>query len=147
MRCVATYTHCACVILLILAIAIPNLRTTHLTSNEAAVIREVLTIHQAQVQYLSLFGTDATNLSKLGPPGAGIGDGPQAANLIPASLASGEKNGYLFTLSQSPTGFSVHASPKSYGGAGRRTFYLDQNGVVRQNWGPEPATEQSPEVQ
>src|SRR5215470_9806016 len=103
------------VILLIITIAIPNVSSTHRTGNETVVIREVLTIQQAQVQYLSLFGNYAANLSQLGPAAAGIAEGPQAANLIPASLASGEKNGYLFTLAQTPTGFVVNAKPKSYG--------------------------------
>jgi type IV pilus assembly protein PilA len=133
------------VILLMSTIAIP-IACPAPGRNETVVIREVLTIHQAQVQYLSLFGAYATNLSQLGPPGVGVTQGPQAANLIKASLASGEKNGYVFTLSKTPTGFIVGAKPKSFGAAGRRTFYMDQNGVVRQNWGPEPATNQSPEV-
>ena len=133
------------IILIILCVAIPNIDSTRRTSNETVVMREVQSIHQAQVQYLSLFGAYAENLSQLGPPGPGVAQGPHAANLIPASLASGEKNGYVFLLTRTPDGFTVNANPKA-GGAGKRLFYLDQNGVLRQNWGPEPATDQSPEV-
>jgi hypothetical protein len=36
--------------------------------------------------------------------------------------------------------------PKVYNSTGRRTFYSDQTLVIRENWGPEPATAQSPEI-
>ena len=131
------------IIALILAIAVPNYISTHSTAIETVVLREVQTIHQAQVQYLSEFGEYASALSQLGPPENGVA-GPQAAKLIPASLASGEKNGYLFAVVKTPGGFSVNANPKVYGKNGRRTFYIDEEGVVHQNWGPAPAA--SPEL-
>ncbi len=109
-------------------------------------IREVQAIHQAQVQYLSQFGEFAATLAELGPPTNGVA-GPHAAKLIPASLASGEKNGYLFTMVKAGGGFTVNANPKEFGRTGRRTFYIDQDGVVHQNWGSEPATANSPEIQ
>jgi type IV pilus assembly protein PilA len=134
------------IIAMVLAVAIPNIKSALRNSNETVVMREVQTIHQAQVQYFSLFGAYAATLSELGPPGHGVAQGPKAANLIPASLASGEKNGYTFTLAQTPTGYAVHANPKVYGGKDTRTFYLDENGVLHQNQGSEPATDESPEV-
>lgn len=80
------------IILIILAVAIPSVQSARLNAAETAVMREVQTIHQAQMQYLSQFGRYATNLGELGPPSQGDA-GPQAASLIPRSLASGEKNG------------------------------------------------------
>ncbi len=134
------------IILIILAIAVPNVERTRLQAAETVVVREVQTIGQAQTQYLSQYGRYATTLIELGPPGAGGQEGPQAAYLIPASLASGEKNGYLFTMRATAAGYTIHADPKAFGGTGRRTFYLDQNGIVHQNLGQEPATESSPEI-
>ena len=131
-------------ILVILTVAIPAIKAAHLGAIEAMVVREVQTVGQAQLQYSSMFGKYATTLAELGPPATGMA-GPAAAELIPASLASGEKNGYLYTLALTPVGFTVNANPKVFGSNGRRTFYLDQNGVVHQNWGPDPATAQSPE--
>jgi prepilin-type N-terminal cleavage/methylation domain-containing protein len=132
------------IISLFLAIAIPMLKTAQMNASETVVIREVQTIHQAQVQYLSQFGEYASSLAQLGPPTNGV-SGPHAAKLIPASLASGEKNGYLFTMMKTPSGFAVNAVPKAFGGNGRRTFYIDEDGVVHQNWSAEPATVNSPE--
>jgi type IV pilus assembly protein PilA len=119
--------------------------TAHTSASETVVIREVQTIHQAQVQYLSQFGEYATSLSQLGPPANGV-TGPHAAKLIPASLAYGEKNGYVFTVTRTNTGFAANANPKAFGRNGRRTFYIDEDGVVHQNWGAEPATANSPEA-
>ena len=134
------------IIAAILAIAIPTLITTFTNTSETVVMREMQTIHQAQLQYLSQFGEYAASLEELGPPAKGVVAGPRAAKLIPASLASGEKNGYVFTLAKAPSGFTAHANPKVFGRDGRRTFYIDQDGVVHQNWGAEPATAESPEV-
>jgi prepilin-type N-terminal cleavage/methylation domain-containing protein len=132
-------------IVVVLTVAIPNLLKAKLSATETMVLREVQTIGQAEIQYASLFGKYAATLAELGPPATGIA-GPQAAELIPGKLASGEKNGYLYTLTLTSTGFAVSASPKEFGNTGRRTFYLDQSGVVHQNWGREPATANSPEL-
>ena len=133
------------IIFVLLAIAIPNAMNVRRNTLEAIVMREIQTIHQAQVQYMSQFGKYAGGLEELGPPKSGS-EGPRAANLIPASLASGEKDGYLFTLKETPEGYVINANPKVFGSTGRRTFYLDQNGVIHHNWGPEPATTNSPEI-
>ncbi|HYL74222.1 MAG TPA: DUF2950 family protein [Bryobacteraceae bacterium] len=132
-------------IVVVLTVAIPNLLKAKLGAAETMVVREVQTIGQAEMQYASLFGKYAATLAELGPPAAGTA-GPQAAELIPGKLASGEKNGYLYTLTLTPLGFAVNANPKEFGNTGRRTFYMDQNGVVHQNWGREAATANSPEL-
>jgi hypothetical protein len=35
---------------------------------------------------------------------------------------------------------------RSFGRNGRRSFYVDEDGVVHQNWGAEPAGVSSPEA-
>ena len=133
------------IILVILTVAIPLVKEARLNAVETIVVREVQTIGQAQMQYQSQFGKYAATLAELGPPVNGAG-GPQAANLIPASLASGEKDGYLFAVAVTSLGYSANANPKVFGGTGRRTFYIDQDGIVHQNWGAEPATSSSEEI-
>ena len=122
------------VIMVILGIAIPIGQRARLNAVETVVVREVQTIGQAQTQYLSQFGKYADTLAVLGPA-LDRQEGVNAAHLIPASLASGEKDGYIFTLKTTPDGYVVRAIPKVFGSTGRRTFYLDQDGVVHQNWG------------
>ena len=133
------------IILIILAIAVPKLGSARQNATETVVIREVKTIHEGQTQYMSQFGKYATTLAELGPPASG-GPGPQASDLIPASLASGEKDGYTFVMTATPSGYTVNANPKVYNSTGRRTFFSDQNMTIHQNWSQEPATINSPEV-
>jgi type IV pilus assembly protein PilA len=133
------------IIAVLLSIAIPILKTALIGASETVVIREVQTIHQAQVQYYSQFGEYAGTLTQLGPPTSGT-PSPAAAKLIPANLAGGEKNGYVFTITKTPAGFTAIANPKVFGKDGRRTFYIDEDGIVHQNWGPEPARADSPEL-
>ena len=109
------------------------------------VIREIQTIHHAQAQYMSQFGRYATTLKELGPATSGA-VGPQAADLIPYRLASGEENGYMFALTTTPQGYTINANPKVYPGSGRRTFFSDQSNVIHQNWSAEPANASSPEL-
>jgi len=133
------------IITILLAVALPHLMSAHANAAETVVIREIQTIQQAQIQYLSQFGKYASSLVELGPPASGAA-GPAAANLIPASLASGEKDGYVFTLISTTGGFAIYANPKVFGSTGRRTFYSDENGAVHQNWSQEPATANSAEI-
>jgi type IV pilus assembly protein PilA len=133
------------IVLIILSIAIPNILGARLNASEVMVIREIQTIHQAETQYFSQFGEYAATLAKLGPPAEqGGAGGAEAANLLPAALARGEKNGYRFEVTATQGGFMATATPVAFGKTGRRTFYIDQDGVVHQNWGPEAATAASP---
>ena len=135
------------IILIILSIALPQMSKSRMHAQEMAAIAEVGTIQKAQVQYYSQFGQYATTLTQLGPPtSSGAAEGPQAAGLIPASLANGSGSGFTFTLTATPTGYALTAIPKAFGSTGRRTFYSDQTGIIRENWGQDPATQQSAEL-
>ncbi len=135
------------IILIILSIALPQMSKSRMHAQEMAAIEELHTINQAQIQYQSEFGQFATTLNQLGPPtSAGAQEGPQAAGLIPANLAAGSASGYNFTVTQNAQGYAVVAVPKAFGSTGRRTFYSDPTGIVRENWGQDPATVSSPEL-
>src|SRR3954469_19100680 len=78
------------IILIILSIALPQMSKSRMHAQEMAAIAQVGTIQKAEVQYYSQFGQYATALSQLGPPASsGAAEGPQAAGLIPGSLANG----------------------------------------------------------
>jgi len=133
------------IILIIAAIAVPKLDKARMHTQEMAAITQIRTIQTAQTQYYSQFGTYAKTLAELGPPSSGTA-GPTAADLIPGDLSRGEKTGYRFVVQPSATGYTVNADPVSFNGSGRRTFFSDQTGVIRENWGQEPADENSPEI-
>ena len=135
------------IILIILSIALPQMSKSRMHAQEMAAIAQIGTIQKAQVQYYSQFGQYATALTQLGPPtSSGAAEGPQAAGLIPASLANGSSSGYNYTITQTPTGYAIVAVPKAFNSTGRRTFYSDQTGIIRENWGQDPATSQSAEL-
>lgn len=135
------------IIMIILTFAIPKYRASQMNAKETGAVLALKTIYTVQVQYESQFGQFATSLAQLGPPASSNGtEGPQAAGLISGNLASGSTGGYNYTITQTPTGYAVSAVPQVFGSTGRRTFYSDQTGVIRENWGREPATTNSPEV-
>ena len=119
------------------AIAIPALRSGHLavSAPEAKAVREMQLVVRAQKQYRAKFGKYAATLDQLGPG---------AAALIPASLVSPEKEGYQFAMVSTRFGYALLASPRIYVLDGRRTFYVNQDGVVHQNLGERPASADSP---
>ena len=133
------------IILVILAIAVPKMNKQMQGAREMAVIREIGSIHQAETQYYSQFGKYAGSLTQLGPPVSGA-DSPEGANLLPKVLADGKKNGFVYALTATQSGYAVTAVPESFGNSGSRTFYSDQTLVIRNNWGQEPATAASPEI-
>jgi type IV pilus assembly protein PilA len=133
------------IILVIAAIAVPQMNKQLMSAHEMAAIRQVTTIHQAETQYYSQFGRYAVSLAEMGPPASGA-PGPSAAELIPKVLADGKNSGYIFTVTGTPTGYAVTAVPEAFNSSGRRTFYSDATLVIRNNWGQEVATATSPEI-
>ena len=133
------------IILIIATIALPKLNRAKMYAHETAAIKTLQTIHTAQTQYQSQFGKFAASLTELGPPQSGQ-PGPQAADLIDNNLASGEKSGYKYIVVGNQAGYTISAVPVAYNSTGSRCFYSDATMQIRQNYGPEPATAQSPEL-
>jgi type IV pilus assembly protein PilA len=131
------------IILVIAAIAVPQMGKQLMAAHESATITEIKSIHQAEVQYYSQFGQYATSLAQLGPPASGAA-GPAAAEILPKNLSDGRASGYLFTVTGTPTGYAINANPEQFGSSGSRTFYSDQTLVIRNNYTQEPATVNSP---
>lgn len=133
------------IILILITIAVPKFTHAQMYTRETAAIQAIKAIHTAEVQFQSQYSRYAASLTELGPPASGAPN-PSAADLIGNDLANGEKQGYKFTVAASPGGYIVNAVPVSYGNSGSRSFYSDQTMVVRENYGPEPATAQSKEL-
>jgi type IV pilus assembly protein PilA len=133
------------IILIIATIALPKLNRARMYAEETAAITHIRTLHTAQAQYNSTFGRFAQSLTELGPNTSGSPNAA-ASDLIPGDLATGEKGGYKFVLSGTPTGYSITAIPRVFNSTGSRTFYSDQSLVMRENYGQEPATANSREV-
>ena len=104
-------------------------------ANEIGAMQEIKAVDTAEVMNYSQYGKYASSLQELAQAG-----------MIPASSAQDTKGGYRFTLSSSSSGYEIHADPVEFGKTGRRSFYSDQSAVIHQNWGPEPATANSPQL-
>src|SRR5262249_8659973 len=125
------------IILIIAAIAIPNLLRSRMAANEASAVGSLRTINTACVTYSTTYGIGFPSaLSKLGTSGA-VGSG--AAQLIDNVLSGGTKSGYTFVYTAGtatggviPT-YTVAAAPQVAGQTGQRYFFTDQSGVIRFN--------------
>jgi len=117
-------------ILIIAAIAIPNLLRARMAANESSAVSAIRTINTAEVAYAaSHSGTGFTcSLSDLA-----------ADELIDGTLASGHKFGYSFEIGEcqaaetggANTKYSVTAHPLTPNQTGVRAFCSDESAVLR----------------
>ncbi len=124
------------IILIIAAIAIPNLLRSRIAANEASAVGSIRTINTSEVTYASTYpNVGFANLDALG----GAGGSATGAGLVDAVLASGVKSGYVFTVATSgatgsgpSTMYTVNGDPQN-SQTGQRHFFSDQSGVIRFN--------------
>jgi type IV pilus assembly protein PilA len=140
------------IILIIAAIAIPNLLRSRMAANEASAVGSIRTLNTSALGYSSTYpaaGYPAT-LAALG------GATPCTALstngcLIDAILAGGTKSGYTFKWTSDgatpSVGYSVTATPVSVGSSGQRMFFSDSTGVIRYAASGTGATVASPALQ
>src|ERR1700723_3700448 len=83
------------IILIIAAIAIPNLLRAKIAANEASAVGSLRTINTCAVEYSTTYGGYPQTLLSLGGP-AGGSAAASSAELLDAVLASGTKSGYSF---------------------------------------------------
>jgi prepilin-type N-terminal cleavage/methylation domain-containing protein len=125
------------IILIIAAIAIPNLLRSRIAANEASAVGSIRTINTAETTYNTTYigytstmgnlaGTSCTSPTSTG---ACLIDNTLAGATSAASL----KSGYFFTLgTSSAVGYTVNGTPggSSYG---IKQFYSDGTGVIHYN--------------
>jgi type IV pilus assembly protein PilA len=127
------------IILIIAAIAIPNLIKARISANEASAVSSMRTYTSANVAYSTLcplIGFPAT-LADLGPGGGACAGG---ANIVDPILGSAApvKAGYGFTytpvaVSGTNTNYTMNGTPIIVGATGQRNFFCDETGLIRYN--------------
>jgi type IV pilus assembly protein PilA len=140
------------IILIIAAIAIPNLMRARMSANEASAVGSIRTINTSEVQYNSTYGIGfAAQLSNLGATGSGCNASSTTACLIDSSLSLGTKSGYTFKAvadsANNNQTYTANANPLAIGQTGQRAFFSDQSGVIRYNTAGTPADSTSPALQ
>ena len=139
------------IILIIAAIAIPNLLRSRIAANQASAVGSLRTLNTAEVTYSVTYNTGYTpTLGDLGPPAAGSTPVATAAGLVDSVLAgsaagtatatTSSKSGYTFVYTAGATDttgrvntYSITATPVTVGTTGTNFYYTDMSGVIRQN--------------
>ncbi len=112
------------IILIIAAIAIPNLLKSRIAANESSAVASVRTLATAEITYFT-GNNKYGSLANLGPSGAGLVDG---------QLANGVKSGYNFTIpTQTTTAFDIQGAPSAPGTTGVNYFCSMADAVVRKS--------------
>jgi len=140
------------IILIIAAIAIPNLLRARMQANEASAVSSIHAINTAEISYTTLFPTIgySASLTALGDGGTSPCPGTSTASCyIDANLASGTKSGYLFVYKQDTTmtpslGYTVTADPLSRNVTGQRSFFSSDANVTRYNPSAAASSSDSP---
>jgi type II secretory pathway pseudopilin PulG len=138
-------------VLVVAAIAIPNLLRARIAANEASAVANIRTVNVAQIMYMSSYPEKgfARDLATLGPDPSGARTPSAAyAGLIDATLANASctagnwcsKSGFQFTLTavcekQPCVDFVVVGTPVS-SNSGTRSFCSTSDAVVRFKLGP-----------
>ena len=125
------------IILIIAALAIPNLLRARIAANESSAVASVRTTISAELIYNAAYPTlGYTILGNLGGPAVCV-PGPATACIIDSQLTTGNKSGYQFSAAGSnPVGganstFLVDAWPQSASVTGVRAFCAMEDNVVR----------------
>ena len=135
------------IILIIAAIAIPNLLRSRIAANEASAVGSLRTLNTSEITYNTTYpsvGFTCT-LGNLGPPASGASASSTAAGLIDSNLAGGNKSGFTFTFGTCNTANSItidyqtKADPQTPGTTGNRAFCSDVSGVIRYDLTPSGA--------
>src|SRR5271157_3186851 len=126
------------IILIIAAIAIPNLLRSKMAANEASAVGSLRTLNTACVTYSTTYGGFPGSLAAMGGEGSGSSPTSTASQLIDNVLQAGVKSGYNFTFSAGTADsagnidyYIINANPVTPGTTGLRYFFTDQTGVIR----------------
>jgi prepilin-type N-terminal cleavage/methylation domain-containing protein len=138
------------IILIIAAIAIPNLLRSRIAANQASAVGSLRTLNTAEITYASTYNVGySVDLPSLGPSATGT-PSSTGAGVIDSVLATGVKSGYSFIYSSGPTDsagkinlYTLTATPISTS-TGTNYYFTDQSGVIRQNSTAVAASTDSP---
>ena len=125
------------IILIIAAIAIPNLMRARMSANESSAAGSIRTINTAEVSYFSTYPTVGyTALGSLGmgsssPCTPSSTQGCFVDSVLAGNGGGSGKDGYSFTTPTATTStYTSLADPIALNSTGTRSFCSDQSGVI-----------------
>ncbi len=120
------------IILIIAAIAIPNLLRSKMAANESSAAASVRSLVTAQVTFNTTYGIGyAANLATLGGAAVPCTASSTAACLIDVVLSSGTKSGFNVATVGTAQTFVATAVPVTQDVTGSKGFCADETLVVR----------------
>jgi type IV pilus assembly protein PilA len=132
------------IILIIAAIAIPNLLRSKMAANESSAVGSMRTINTAEVTYSTAYPNQGFSPTLVALGGAAPCTVATTASaclidnfLALASTAATGKSGYFFTYAPGAAAggtvntYSNTAAPVTAGTTGQRGFFSDHTGVIR----------------
>ena len=142
------------IILIIAAIAIPNLLRARIAANEASAVSSLRTINTGMITYNTTYPTVgfAATLAILGPADATCSAGPASTNACMVDWNLGQaaktaKSGYLLNAAndgKTPSlAYTAGGAPQTWNQTGNRDFCSVQDAVLRFKQG---ATGDTPET-
>jgi type IV pilus assembly protein PilA len=142
------------IILIIAAIAIPNLLRSRMAANEASAVGSVRTVNTAAVTYNSTYNNGyPSTLTEIGTTSStqpSCNAGMFIDSVLTGASNASTKSGYSFTMGPGSVvvtappgcttagytdGYFITAIPSSAGTTGTRAFCSDQTGIIRFNLG------------
>ena len=127
------------ILLIIAAIAIPNMIRAKIAANESSAASSVRKIATAEYAYNAAYPTQgyAPDLASLGSTSAPCTPSSTAACILDVTVSTGIKSGYQFAAAGfSPTGgpnssFVASSAPMTFNSTGVRLFCIVTDGVLR----------------
>jgi type IV pilus assembly protein PilA len=133
------------IMLILMLIAIPNMLNLKSEANETSAIQSLRAIHEAEIQYNTAYPANgyACSLTALGGSSSSGPPNPQDAQLLQPDLASGQKSGYTFNVTNCTkttvnnqdmyTSFEATAVPQAVGKTGHNGYCLDMTGEIKKD--------------
>jgi prepilin-type N-terminal cleavage/methylation domain-containing protein len=145
------------IILIIAAIAIPNLLRARIAANESSATGNLRTLNTAEVSYITAYPSvgyalvltdlaDTGNICPAATPNANNACLIDNTLAVQAVLPAVGKNGYFLTYGGvRPGTYNFTNTPVSVGSSGVKQFFTDSSGVIHFNTGA-AATAASPAI-
>ena len=132
------------VILILMLVAIPSMLNMTIQAHETSALASLRAIQAAEVQYQTNFPANgfACSITSLGGSSSAGPPTAQAAQMLQSSLATGQKDGYTFNITNCTkttgsnnqdmfTSYEVTAVPQTVGRTGHRGFCMDMSGEIK----------------
>ena len=129
------------IIMIIILFALPQFKQHTIQIHETSAMATIDTVRKEQILYQSRFPSKgfACSLAALGPPPPGQPTSETAAGLVDATVASGNKDGFVFTIqdcvaqpnTQTVVSYQIVAVPALVGSTGNSAFCSDESGPTK----------------